>query len=94
LTIQSSPNWSKALENEHNVSIAKRAAITDASAEIDEQLFDEIYGWLDLAQSYIVSALEASRRYDRHELKIRQSQINDCLKYTFEALTLLGEARK
>jgi hypothetical protein len=82
------------LENEQNVTLAQRAAITDARAEIDEQLLDEIYGGLDLAKSYIVSALEACRRSDRHELRLRQSQINDCLQYTFEALSLLGEAWK
>jgi hypothetical protein len=67
----------------------------EAVAEAEEFLLDEIYRDLDLIRSYATSALEACRRGDREELRLRlRSQLRDCFRHAVEVHNLLSTGRK
>jgi hypothetical protein len=54
----------------------------EAIAAADEFVLDELFRDLDLIRSYSVSALEACRRGDRHELRLRlRSQLRDVFRH-------------
>jgi hypothetical protein len=67
----------------------------DAIAEVDEFLLDEIFHALSLIASYTTSALEAARRGDREELRLRlRVQLRDCFRHAVEVHNLLSPGRK
>lgn len=62
----------------------------DAVAEVEEFLLDEIYHDLWLIASYTTSALEAAKRGDREELRLRlRGQLRDCFRHAVELHNLL-----
>jgi hypothetical protein len=67
-----------------------------AAAEADEFLLDEIFHDLSLIWSYATSAMEAARRGDRDELKLRlRVQLRDCFRHAVKLHDLLStEQRK
>jgi hypothetical protein len=74
----------------HQCSFVAVGPSPEAVAEADEYLLDEIYYDLDLIKSYSVSALEACRRGDRHELRLRlRSQLRDCFRHAVQLHDLL-----
>jgi hypothetical protein len=65
----------------------------EAVAEANEFLLDEIYRDLSLIASYTTSALEAARRGDREELRLRlRVQLRDCFRHAIQIHDLLGRA--
>jgi hypothetical protein len=72
----------------------KQAALgpsPEAVAECDEYILDEIYRDLDLIRSYATSALEACRRGDRDELRLRlRSQLRDVFRHAVQVHDLLS----
>jgi hypothetical protein len=83
--------------SEHNVALAElqvhAGPSPEAVEEANEFLLDEIYRDLDLIRSYAISAMEACRRGDREELRIRlRSQLRDCFRHAVQIHDLLGRA--
>jgi hypothetical protein len=72
---------------------AKTASVgpsAEAVAEAEEFLLDEIYHALGLIASYTTSALEAARRGDREELRLRlRVQLRDCFRHAVAVHNLL-----
>jgi hypothetical protein len=67
----------------------------EAVAEAEEFLLDEIFRDLDLIRSYTTSAMEAARRGDREELRLRlRVQLRDCFRHAVELHKLLPPGRK
>jgi hypothetical protein len=67
----------------------------EAVAAAEEFLLDEIFHDLSLIASYTTSALEAARRGDREELRLRlRVQLRDCFRHAVELHNLLPAARK
>jgi hypothetical protein len=67
----------------------------EAVAEADEFLLDEIFHDLSLIASYTTSALEAARRGDREELRLRlRIQLRDHFRHAVELHNLLSPGRK
>jgi hypothetical protein len=63
----------------------------EAVAVADEFLLDEIFHDLGLIASYTTSALEAARRGDREELRLRlRVQLRDCFRHAVEIHNLLS----
>jgi phosphate uptake regulator len=63
----------------------------EAVAEADEFLLDEIFRDLSLIWSYATSAMEAARRGDRDELRLRlRVQLRDCFRHAVELHNLLS----
>jgi hypothetical protein len=83
-----------------SLEIAKASRIAagpslEAMAEAEEFLLDEIYHDLSLIASYATSALEACRRGDREELRLRlRVQLRDCFRHAVEVHNLLSTGRK
>jgi hypothetical protein len=62
-----------------------------AVAEVEEFLLDEIFHDLSLISLYTTSALEAARRGDRDELRLRlRVQLRDCFRHAVELHDLLS----
>jgi hypothetical protein len=62
----------------------------EAVAEVEEALLDEIFRDLSLIASYATSALEAARRGDRVELRLRlRVQLRDCFRHAVQLHNLL-----
>jgi hypothetical protein len=69
----------------------------EAIALCEEFLLDEIFHDLTLIASYTTSALEAARRGDHEELRLRlrlRVQLRDCFRHTVELHNLLPPVRK
>ena len=67
----------------------------EAVAEADEFLLDEIFHALSLVASYTTSALEAARRGDREELRLRlRVQLRDCFRHAVEVHSLLSTGQR
>jgi hypothetical protein len=67
---------------------------TEAIADVDEFLLDEIYRDLDLIKSYSISAMEAAHRGDRDELRLRlRGQLRDIFRHAVELHNLLSTER-
>jgi hypothetical protein len=67
----------------------------EAVAEADEFLLDEIFHDLSLIASYTTSALEAVRRGDREELRLRlRIQLRDHFRHAVELHNLLSTERR
>jgi hypothetical protein len=67
----------------------------EAIAAADEFVLDEIYRDLDLIRSYSISALEAARRGDREELRLRlRIQLRDLFRHAVELHNLLSTERR
>jgi hypothetical protein len=67
----------------------------EAVAAVEEFLLDEIFHDLSLIASYTTSALEAARRGDREELRLRlRVQLRDCFRHAIEVHNLLPPDRK
>jgi hypothetical protein len=62
----------------------------EAVAAADEFVLDEIHDTLQLIKSYAVSGIEAARRGDRHELKLRLKQLRDCFRHALQVHNLLS----
>jgi hypothetical protein len=63
----------------------------EAVAVVDEFLLDEIFHDLSLIASYTTSAIEAARRGDREELRLRlRVQLRDCFRHAVEIHNLLS----
>jgi hypothetical protein len=85
---------SKHRPNRHQIQGISAAVIgapsPEAIAEIDECLLDELYATFDLIKSYAASGLEAARRGDREEIKLRlRVQLRDCFRHAVELHDLL-----
>jgi hypothetical protein len=66
----------------------------EAIAEADEYLLDEIFHDLSLIASYTASALEAARRGDREELRLRlRVQLRDLFRHAVAVHDLLSPQR-
>jgi hypothetical protein len=64
---------------------------TEAIAACDEYLLDEIWDTLQLIGSYTNSALEAARRGDRDEIRLRlRIQLRDCFRHAVKLHDLLS----
>jgi hypothetical protein len=67
----------------------------EAVAEADEFLLDEIFHALSLIASYTTSALEAAKRGDREELRLRlRVQLRDCFRHAVEVHDLLSTGQR
>ena len=67
----------------------------EAIALCEEFLLDEIFHDLSLIASYTTSALEAARRGDRDELRLRlRVQLRDCFRHAVQLHDLLSPGRK
>ena len=67
----------------------------EAVAEADELVLDEIFHALSLIASYTTSALEAAKRGDREELRLRlRVQLRDCFRFAVELHNLLPPGQK
>lgn len=67
----------------------------EAVAEADEFLLDEIFHDLSLIRSYATSAMEAARRGDREELRLRlRIQLRDCFRHAVEVHNLLSTGQR
>jgi hypothetical protein len=67
----------------------------EAVAEADELVLDEIFHALSLIASYTTSALEAARRGDREELRLRlRVQLRDCFRHAVEVHNLLSTGQR
>jgi len=76
-------------------SIAVDPSSSEAMAETEEFLLDEIFHDLNLITSYATSALEAARRGDREELQLRlRVHLRDCFRHAVELHNLLPSVRK
>ena len=61
---------------------------------VEEFLLDEIFYDLSLIASYTTSALEAARRGDRDELRLRlRVQLRDCFRHAVEVHNLLSQRK-
>lgn len=66
----------------------------EAIAACDEFILDELCRAFDLIGSYATSAMEAARRGDRDELRLRlRSQLRDCFRHAVELHKLLSPER-
>jgi hypothetical protein len=67
----------------------------EAVAGAEEFLLDEIFHDLSLIASYTTSALEAARRGDREELRLRlRVQLRDCFRHAVEVHSLLSTGQR
>jgi hypothetical protein len=67
----------------------------EAIAEIDEMLLDELCEAFWLIESYAKSGVEASRRGDREEIKLRlRVQLRDCFRHAVATHDLLLRSSK
>jgi hypothetical protein len=65
----------------------------EAIAAADEHILAELCEALDLIRSYSVSGIEACRRGDRDEIRLRlRQQLRDCSRYAVEIHNLLSAA--
>jgi hypothetical protein len=63
----------------------------EAIAECDEAILDEIFHAFELIQSYAISGLEAARRGDRNEIRLRlRCQLRDVFKHAVAVHDLLS----
>jgi hypothetical protein len=63
----------------------------EAVAECDEHVLDEIYRSFDLIRSYATSGLEAARRGDRDEVRLRlRVQLRDVFRHAVELHNMLS----
>jgi hypothetical protein len=63
----------------------------EAIAECDELILDELFRVFGLIESYARSGIEASRRGDREEIRLRlRIQLRDCFRYAVETHNLLS----
>jgi hypothetical protein len=70
---------------------ARAAPSPEAIAECDEFVLDELYRDFGLIQSIATSGLEAARRGDRAEIKLRlRVQLRDCFHHAVEVHNLLS----
>ena len=66
----------------------------EAIAACDEFVLDELYHSFDLIGSYTTSAMEAARRGDRAELRLRlRSQLRDVFRHAVAVHDLLSSER-
>ena len=66
-------------------------ASPEAVAAADEFLLDELCHAFELVRSYAVSGLEAARRGDRDEIRLRlRVQLRDVFRYAVEMHDLLA----
>jgi hypothetical protein len=62
-----------------------------AIAACDDFVFDELVRDFDLIASYAISGMEAARRGDRNEIKLRlRTQLRDCFRHAIEVYNLLS----
>jgi len=67
---------------------------TEAIAKADEAILDELYRTLCLIESYARSAIEAARRGDRDEIRLRlRRQMRDCFRHAVATHDLLSTPR-
>ena len=67
----------------------------EAIAAADEFVLEELYRVLNLIVSYATSGLEAARRGDRGELKLRlRVQLRDCFRHAVEVHNLLSTGQR
>jgi hypothetical protein len=63
----------------------------EAVAEADEFILDELYRAFDLIRSYAISGLEAARRGDRDEVRLRlRVQLRDVFRHAVATHDLLS----
>jgi hypothetical protein len=63
----------------------------EAIAACDEFVLDELYRAFDLIASYTNSAMEAARRGDRGEIRLRlRVQLRDCFRHAVQIHDLLS----
>jgi hypothetical protein len=63
----------------------------EAIAAADEVVLDEVHDTLQLIRSYATSGIEAARRGDRDELKLRlRVQLRDCFRHAVSVHNLLS----
>jgi hypothetical protein len=78
-----------AIKCENNTCVATTPA--EAVAAADEFILDEIYETFELIRSYAVSGIEAARRGDREEIKLRlRVQLRDCFRHAVQVHDLLS----
>jgi hypothetical protein len=70
---------------------ALAAPSQEALAECDEYILDELYRDFGLIASIATSAVEAARRGDRNEIRLRlRVQLRDCFQHAVELHNLLS----
>jgi hypothetical protein len=70
---------------------ALAAPSPEAITESDELVFDELYRDFSLIASLATSAVEAARRGDRNEIKLRlRVQLRDCFRHAVQVHDLLS----
>jgi hypothetical protein len=63
----------------------------EAIAEVDEFILDELYRDFCLIESIATSAVEAARRGDRDEIRLRlRKQLRDCFRHAVQIHNLLS----
>jgi hypothetical protein len=74
---------------ENNTRIATPSP--EAIAVADEFVLDELYDAFELIRSYAVSGIEAARRGDRDEIRLRlRVQMRDCFRHAVQLHDLLS----
>jgi hypothetical protein len=64
---------------------------SEAIAECDEYVLDELFRAFGLIESYAISGKEAARRGDREEIKLRlRIQLRDCFRHAVATHDLLS----
>jgi hypothetical protein len=67
----------------------------EAIAACDEFILDELFRAFDLIVSYATSAMEAARRDDRDEIRLRlRVQLRDCFRHAVQIHDLLSAPSK
>ena len=66
----------------------------EAIAACDEHILDELFKAFALIESYARSAIEATRRGDRDEIRLRlRCQLRDCFRHAVATHDLLSKQR-
>jgi hypothetical protein len=81
--------------SEHNLALAafqvRAGPSPEAIAACDEFILDELCRTFDLITSYANSGLEAARRGDRDEIRLRlRIQLRDCFRHAVQIHDLLS----
>jgi hypothetical protein len=67
----------------------------EAVAECDEAVLDELFKAFSLIESYARSGVEAARRGDRDEVRLRlRVQLRDCFKHAVQVHDMLSGGAK
>jgi hypothetical protein len=88
------------LQNSHTATLSEKQRQIDAVgpspeavAAADQFVLDELHDTFELIRSFAISGIEAARRGDRDEIKLRlRVQLRDCFRHAVSVHSLLSPA--